>query len=589
MTDAAAPGGAGLCWADAAYAAALLAVDPAGLGGAVLRAAPGPVRERWLRLFRERLPEAAPMRRIPAHVSDDGLLGGLDLPATLRAGRPVARAGLLAGAHGGAVVVPMAERLSAGVAARLRAVLDEGRVRAAREGLALEAPARLGVVALDEGTADDEAVPPALADRLALHLDLHPFRPTEPAVVPDAAAVAAARARLGSVSVGDDVVEALSAAAVALGADSLRAPLLAVRAARAAAALAGRAAVAEADVARAAMLVLAPRATRLPQAEPEADQPPEAPGEDDPRPDQDGAGGGEACDGDGQEAARAVLPPGLLEQLKTAARLQAAGPSVGRTPVRRRAQGPGRPAGIRAGPPPPGARLAVVETLRAAAPWQRLRGAAPGEPLRIRAEDFRHQRTNPRTRTTTIFAVDASGSAAVARLAEAKGAVELLLADCYVRRDRVAVIAFRGTGADLLLTPTRSLARARRCLSALPGGGGTPLAAGLDAALAQVEAALRRGERPVVVVLTDGRANVCRDGKGGRRAAAAEAEAAARSLRASGAACLVVDTATRPEALAAALAAAMAARYLALPHADAATLSRAARAAGEEGGHAVPA
>ncbi|WP_404379795.1 magnesium chelatase subunit D [Caenispirillum salinarum] len=588
MTDAAAPGEAGLCWADAAYAAALLAVDPAGLGGAVLRAAPGPVRDRWLRLFRERLPEAAPVRRMPAHISDDGLLGGLDLPATLRAGRPVARAGLLAEAHGGAVVVPMAERLSAGVAARLRAVLDEGRVRAARDGLVLEVPARLGVVALDEGAAD-EAVPPALADRLALHLDLHPFRPTEPAAVPDAAAVAAARARLTSVSVGDDVVETLSAAAVALGADSLRAPLLAVRAARAAAALAGRGAVAEADAARAALLVLAPRATRLPQAEPEAEQAPDAPVDNDRPPDQDGESGGEAADGDVQETGRAVLPPGLLEQLKAAARLRAAGPSTGRAPVKRRAQGAGRPAGVRLGAPPPGARLAVVETLRAAAPLQRLRGAAPAEPLRIRPEDFRHQRTIPRTRTTTIFAVDASGSAALARLAEAKGAVELLLADCYVRRDRVAVIAFRGTGADLLLPPTRSLARARRSLSALPGGGGTPLAAGLDAALAQVEAALRRGERPVVVVLTDGRANVCRNGTGGRRAAAAEAEAAARSLRASGAACLVVDTANRPDARAEAVAAAMAARYLALPRADAATLSRAARAAGEEGGHAVSA
>src|SRR4029450_5166679 len=111
-----------------------------------------------------------------------------------------------------------------------------------------------------------------------------------------------------------------------------------------------------------------------------------------------------------------------------------------------------------------------------------------------------------RTRTTTIFVVDASGSSALNRLAEAKGAVELLLADCYVRRDRVALLAFRGRGADLLLPPTRSLVAAKRGLGGLPGGGGTPLAAGIEAGLALADAVGRKGETPVVILLTDGRA-----------------------------------------------------------------------------------
>ena len=114
--------------------------------------------------------------------------------------------------------------------------------------------------------------------------------------------------------------------------------------------------------------------------------------------------------------------------------------------------------------------------------------------------------------TTTIFVVDASGSAALHRLAEAKGAVELLLADCYIRRDQVALIAFRGSAAELLLPPTRSLARAKRSLAGLPGGGGTPLAAGLDAAFALSDSIRRKGQTPTVIVLTDGRANIARDG-----------------------------------------------------------------------------
>ncbi len=91
------------------------------------------------------------------------------------------------------------------------------------------------------------------------------------------------------------------------------------------------------------------------------------------------------------------------------------------------------------------------------------------------------------------------------RLGEAKGAVEMLLADCYVRRDEVALIAFRGAGADLLLPATRSLTRAKRSLAALPGGGGTPLASGLAAAESLAEEVRRKGRTPTLVVITDGR------------------------------------------------------------------------------------
>ncbi|MBY0334635.1 MAG: VWA domain-containing protein, partial [Acetobacteraceae bacterium] len=234
----------------------------------------------------------------------------------------------------------------------------------------------------------------------------------------------------------------------------------------------------------------------------------------------------------------------------------------------------GRPIGVRAGRLHAGARLALIETLRAAAPWQRLRnGAAGTRRLRIRPEDVRIRRYRARPGTTTIFAVDASGSAALHRLAEAKGAVELLLAECYARRDRVALIAFRGRAAEVLLPPTHALARARRSLAALPGGGATPLAAALDAALAQVEAERREGRTPLLVLLTDGRANVARDGTTGRSAGEADALAAARGLAAARITTLLVDTAPRAQPFARTLAEAMRARYLALPQADATGLS----------------
>ncbi|MBX3638408.1 MAG: VWA domain-containing protein, partial [Rubrivivax sp.] len=193
--------------------------------------------------------------------------------------------------------------------------------------------------------------------------------------------------------------------------------------------------------------------------------------------------------------------------------------------------------------------------------------------LQVRSEDFRVTRYKHRSTSTTIFVVDASGSAAINRLAEAKGAVELLLADCYVRRDRVALLAFRGSAAELLLPPTRSLVRAKRALAGLPGGGGAALAAGIAAAAALAAQVQRAGQTAVLVLLTDGRANVTLAGEGGAAQAQAEALAAARALRAGAAQVLLIDTSPRPEPAAQALALAAGARYLALPQADARALS----------------
>ena len=184
--------------------------------------------------------------------------------------------------------------------------------------------------------------------------------------------------------------------------------------------------------------------------------------------------------------------------------------------------------GTRAGMPGGGRRLSLIDTLRAAAPWQRVRGRE--DRILVRRDDLRVRRFESRAEALTIFAVDASGSSALARLAEAKGAVELLLAEAYVKRAQVALVAFRGTSAELLLPPTRSLARARRSLAELPGGGGTPLAAGLNAARELAEAAKARGRTPFAVVLTDGRANIAMDGSAVRATAASDADAAAKAI-----------------------------------------------------------
>ena len=597
-----------------ALAAALFAVDPLGLGGVVLRAGPGPARDAWLARLKALLPADAPWRRVPLHINDDRLLGGLDLSATLQAGRPIAQRGLLAEADGGVLLLAMAERLAGSTAASVASVLDAQQVVVERHGVGVRSDSRLGVVALDEGLDADERTPARLRERLAFQVTLD-IATAQAEIEVDALwtrdDVAAARSRLASVTLGDDIVEGLCAAALALGVDSIRASMQACRAARAAAALDGRDAVTAQDAALAAGLVLAPRATRVPaQSSPheaaddesQAEPPPQPEGAADEAPtpadesqsdESDTDSDTESAIPDGAvddmvlEAALASIPPGLLALLALGNLRSPRSPSAGRAGALQAGTSRGRPTGARRGEPQGGARLNVIETLRAAAPWQALRrreAAAAGRDcaalIQVRREDFHLWRFRQRSETTTLFVVDASGSSALNRLAETKGAVELLLADCYVRRDSVAVIAFRGKGAELLLPPTRSLVRAKRSLAGLPGGGGTPLAAGIDAAFTLAGAIRRKGATPVVVLLTDGRANIARDGAPGRAKASEDALASARQMRVDGFAALLLDTSPQPQDTARALAAEMGARYLPLPYAGADAMSQAVRAAG---------
>jgi magnesium chelatase subunit D len=528
------------------------------------------------------------VRKLPPGIADGRLLGGLDLAATLRAGRPVAERGLLAEANGGIVLVPMAERLAPGLAARLAAVLDRGEVAAERDGLAIREDASLGLVLFDEGASEDEHPPQSLVERVGLSLRLDGI-PVGETVPPDLTrtAISAARGRLAAVVVPEPLVEALCGTALALGIASLRAPMLAVKAARAAAARDGRELVDNEDAAAAARLVLAPRATRLPAAPDEQQRDETEEGGDNaetPSPPSEGSDD-EKHQPDPQAladlllaAAVAAVPPGLLAALAPYGVARQA-TALGKAGAARFSTLRGAPIGARPGTLGGGARLALLETLRAAAPWQPLRRREGGPLVAVRREDFRVMRFRERSETTTIFIVDASGSSAMNRLAEAKGAVESLLADCYVRRDRVALISFRGRGAELLLPPTSSLVRARRSLAGLPGGGGTPIAAGLDAARLLADAVLRRGGTPVIVLLTDGRANVSREGAGGREAAEADALSAARAIALLRVRGVLLDTSPRPQIQAAKLAAALGARYVPLPYADAAALSRAVKAA----------
>lgn len=578
-------------WNDAVLAAAILAVDPVGVGGIVVKARHGPLRDRWFQVLVNFLNGKVPVRRVPLNVEVNRLLGGLDLAATLQLQRPVADRGLLAEADGGIIVVPSAERCGRTTVAHIASVLDRGYVALERDGFQLATPARIAVVAFDEGIGGDEAASPVLGDRLTLRANFEGVRFDEAEAASSFAdQIDAARQCLADTEIGDDAIEALCFSAVAFGLGSMRPAMQAVKVARISAALSGRDKVGRADVDVALRLVLGPRALQIPVA-PEQQMPP-------PADDAESSAGAQSnvtppeneADSQPEElssaerdriiaAAAAAIPPGLLARLG-AGGLKKRRSSEGRNGHAQNSKLRGRRTGSRAGDFNPGTRIDLLATLRAAAPWQSIRRAEHGnaDRLEIRRSDFRIMTFKAPAETVTIFVVDASGSSALHRLGEAKGAVELMLSDCYARRDSVGLIAFRGKSAQVLLSPTRSLIRAKRNLAALPGGGGTPLASAIDAAAALADNARRRGQSAVVVFLTDGCANVARDGRGGRKTATREALEAARSFKALSLDALVIDISPHPKPDAREIARGMGARYLGLPHAGAGAISQAVRA-----------
>ncbi len=512
---------------DAAQAVGLFVSDPFAFGGIVLRGD--------CEALVEQLVLQTGARRLARTVDAEALDGGLDLGATLAGGSVVRSAGLLS--RGGIFVVHYAERLDRAVAARLACAVDAG-------GIAL--------ILVDNG-GEDERLANALAERCAFWI-------TSTASPPDGA-TREGRNYADSTSAADprEAIRAIAATALAFGVHSIRPQLFALRAA-----------LALGSIEAAARIVLGPRATQLPPSS-------DTPEDDTPQNDPGGEGDRDAVgplEDRVIEAVRASLPADVIAAIGAGGR-GTGGAGAG---AKRKSMMRGRALASRAGMPRGGKRLALIDTLRAAAPWQRLRRSGDDMRVHVRRSDLRIKRFEDRAEAVTIFAVDASGSAAASRLGEAKGAVEILLAEAYVKRTQVALIAFRGSSAELLLPPTRSLTRARRALGDLPGGGGTPLALGIDAARELAEAVRQKGRTPFVVLLTDGRGNIARDGSPSRAQANADAAISARRMAASGVASVCVDTAARPRAEAAALAAAMAGRYLPLPQAGGAAIGMAVSA-----------
>ncbi|MFG3104590.1 putative cobaltochelatase [Streptomyces sp. NPDC048182] len=546
----------------------------------------------------------ARMVELPVGASEDRLVGALDIERALAEGVKAFEPGLLADAHRGILYVDEVNLLHDHLVDLLLDAAAMGASYVEREGVSVRHAARFLLV----GTMNPEEgeLRPQLLDRFGLTVEVAASREPDLRVEvvrrrlaydDDPAAfaarwaeeetavrarIAAARALLPQVKLGDGALRQIAATCAAFEVDGMRADIVMARTATALAAWAGRTDVLEEDVRQAALLALPHRRRRNPfdapgldedkldetleQSGERGDDGPDQDPDPDPGPGPDGPGGGgrppedgpsdggprgedsAEAPGSGPEQPRPQQAPGAGERTPAPATepfrtkvLSVPGLGEGAAGRRSRARTEhGRTTGARR---PNGTltKLHLAATVQAAAPHQRARGRS-GRGLLVRRDDLRQATREGREGNLVLFVVDASGSmAARRRMSAVKGAVLSLLLDAYQRRDKVGLVTFRGSSADVALPPTSSVDAAAARLESLPTGGRTPLAAGLLTAheVLRVERLRDPARRPLVVVVTDGRAT-------GGPEPMALASRAAGLFAVQGTACVVVDCEAGP-------------------------------------------
>ncbi len=531
---------------DAKLALILNAIDSR-CGGVLFWGGKGTGKSTLARLFRDLLPEGVPFVEAPLNVTEDALLGSIDIEAALSKGQRVFQPGILSRADGGVIFMDDINLLPSAVVALIAETCDSGIHVLEREGLSARHPARF--IALATMNPEEGFLSPHFLDRFGMCVAWTALgegaarmnvikaaagRAQEPAGNKAGLdelhrRITEARMRVHAVLLSREIEDYIINRCMEAGAEGHRGEIFLLHASRAYAAYCGERAVAEKHVDEVLPLVLSHRVRPVEEAEEETEKPDHQENHDRSEP-SDGDRGSETRDGANEEhdhgEGEATDDPSTLERREAESRAKEEVFETGEPfGVRKIAFGKDRLKRTESGRRTKTASygksgryvrsgflnnrdVAVDATLRAAAPFQNARGRK--EFLVIKPEDLRFKEREKKMGHLVVFVVDGSGSmGAQKRMVETKGTVQSLLLDCYQKRDKVAFIVFRRDGAEVVVPPTSSFEHAGRRLREIPVGGRTPLSAGLLEAYRLVKRTelQRPRTRCLVVLVTDGRAN----------------------------------------------------------------------------------
>ncbi len=587
-------------WLDSCLIAKMIAVDPTGLGGIWVKSQAGPVRDLWLKGLQQLIQNQVSMIKVPSNTDEGALIGELDLLKTLAQQKKVYSQGILDQVKSGLLLLPMAERIKSHTAAVLTQAYDLKN--------------QFGIIAFDESLADeDQQLLPRFVERLGFQINLESLSYRDCHFPIEKIDLIEIRKYLYHLEFPAEALDAVMTAAQSFGIDSLRVGLFVVRASRVLAALRGGSFLEQSDIQTASRLIFAHRIRRIPEAKDsrheedssednaQEETPPSSQEENHRPPPENASSNSEEKDQEDPlnipaplrqedleemiiEASKANLSQNLLDSfIQNQKVIKAKDSSQGKVGQLQKGLLSGQALPSRKGRPSYNHKIDILKTIQAASPWQKIRRLeaktdfTSSKRIIVKADDIYLKQFVQRTSTVTVFVVDASGSSAMERLSEAKGAVELLLAQCYVRRDQVALMTFRGKQVELMLPPTRSLVRAKRLLAGMPGGGGTPLASAIRDSVEFGKKIKSKGQTPLIILLTDGRANVSIDGIGGRENAFRDALSSAQQARSEQLQILFIDTSLKPQETNQQIANYLGAQYLPLPQGKSASVVHAAK------------